>query len=123
LTSALTRVADLQRQLEAASTESKTLEQRLTKAERERDEVRNALTSAQATIAKLAKLDAALAVTAGSGWSFRDPKADGGPCPFCPELVVIPSGNFEMGSPVSEQGNSNERPQHAVTIAKQFALE
>ena len=31
----------------------------------------------------------------GSGESFQD-------CPNCPEMVVVPSGSFAMGSPASE---------------------
>ena len=33
----------------------------------------------------------------GRGTKFRD-------CPACPELVVVPSGSFEMGSPQGEDG-------------------
>lgn len=43
---------------------------------------------------------------------FRD-------CAECPELVVIPAGKFEMGN---DKGESNEAPQHTVTIGKSFAL-
>jgi formylglycine-generating enzyme required for sulfatase activity/cellulose biosynthesis protein BcsQ len=41
----------------------------------------------------------------------------------CPEMVVVPAGEFNMGSPSSEQGrNDNEGPQHRVTLAKPFAV-
>jgi formylglycine-generating enzyme required for sulfatase activity len=41
----------------------------------------------------------------------------------CPEMVVVPAGEFTMGSPVTEIGGyRNERPQHRVTIAKPFAV-
>jgi formylglycine-generating enzyme required for sulfatase activity len=41
----------------------------------------------------------------------------------CPEMIVIPAGAFTMGSPTTEQGRyANEDPQHAVTIAKPFAV-
>jgi formylglycine-generating enzyme required for sulfatase activity len=41
----------------------------------------------------------------------------------CPEMVVIPAGEFLMGSPVSEVGRSDdEGPQHIVRIGKPFAL-
>ena len=44
-------------------------------------------------------------------------------CATCPEMVVIPPGNFLMGSPDDEPGRElNEGPQHAVTIAKAFML-
>jgi formylglycine-generating enzyme required for sulfatase activity len=40
-------------------------------------------------------------------------------CPDCPEMVVIPSGSFDMGS---NNGHSNEKPVHRVTISRAFAL-
>jgi formylglycine-generating enzyme required for sulfatase activity len=41
----------------------------------------------------------------------------------CPEMVVIPAGEFTMGSPESEEGRSaDEGPQHKVRIARPFAL-
>ena len=43
---------------------------------------------------------------------FRD-------CDECPQLVVIPAGEFTMGSPPSEQ---NAETQHRVTIAYPFAV-
>lgn len=55
--------------------------------------------------------------------SFRD-------CPNCPEMVVIPAGSFDMGSPSyldwgDEDGirrHDSEGPVHHVTIGKSFAL-
>lgn len=50
------------------------------------------------------------------GDTFRD-------CDTCPELVVIPAGRFNMGSPATEPGHSpDEQPQHVVTFAKPFAV-
>jgi formylglycine-generating enzyme required for sulfatase activity len=47
--------------------------------------------------------------------SFKD-------CPDCPEMVVIPAGEFTMGSPSNEEGRrSDEDPQRKVTIARPFA--
>ena len=44
-------------------------------------------------------------------------------CDECPEMVVIPAGSFEMGSPASVKlGNDNARPVHTVTIKRPFAL-
>jgi formylglycine-generating enzyme required for sulfatase activity len=40
-------------------------------------------------------------------------------CSECPRMVVIPAGEFTMGSPPSEQG---AEAQHRVTIAKPFAV-
>nr|VFK25746.1 MAG: Formylglycine-generating enzyme, required for sulfatase activity, contains SUMF1/FGE domain [Candidatus Kentron sp. MB]VFK29738.1 MAG: Formylglycine-generating enzyme, required for sulfatase activity, contains SUMF1/FGE domain [Candidatus Kentron sp. MB]VFK74890.1 MAG: Formylglycine-generating enzyme, required for sulfatase activity, contains SUMF1/FGE domain [Candidatus Kentron sp. MB] len=40
-----------------------------------------------------------------------------------PRMVVIPAGEFQMGSPKDEKGRRpNEGPQHRVRIAKAFAL-
>ena len=49
-----------------------------------------------------------------SGATFRD-------CDDCPEMVVIPAGDFVMGSPSSEPGRFDEEgPQRQVHI-RQFA--
>jgi len=40
--------------------------------------------------------------------------------PSYPEMVVIPAGKFQMGSPVGE-GEDHERPRHEVSIAS-FAI-
>jgi formylglycine-generating enzyme required for sulfatase activity len=41
----------------------------------------------------------------------------------CPEMIVIPPGEFVMGSPEAEKGRAaNEGPQHRVTIARAFAI-
>ena len=43
-------------------------------------------------------------------------------CEDCPEMVVVPAGSFEMGSPSREKGRSyDEGSVHRVTIAKPFA--
>jgi formylglycine-generating enzyme required for sulfatase activity len=56
----------------------------------------------------------------GSGASFKD-------CADCPEMVVAPSGSFNMGSPSDEPERESwqkgtESPQHKVTIANPFAV-
>ena len=44
-------------------------------------------------------------------------------CPECPEMIVVPSGSFMMGSPSHEQGRSgDEGPVHQVRIGKPFAV-
>lgn len=51
-----------------------------------------------------------------TGHRFRD-------CPTCPEMVVVPAGSYEMGSPISEVGRLEEEgPVHRVTIAQPFAV-
>ncbi len=42
---------------------------------------------------------------------------------WCPEMVVLPSGSFMMGSPPDEAGREEyEGPQHLVTLSQPFAL-
>lgn len=50
------------------------------------------------------------------GRRFRD-------CPECPEMVVVPPGSFDMGSPASEEGRgSSEGPVHRVAIPAPLAV-
>ena len=52
----------------------------------------------------------------GSGKSFRD-------CPECPEMVVVPPGEFMMGAPETEKERlKGEFPQRKVTFAAPFAV-
>lgn len=39
-----------------------------------------------------------------------------------PEMVVVPAGTFTMGTGEDEYGDLNERPAHAVTIVRPFAV-
>ena len=59
---------------------------------------------------------ATMSAAASEPETFRD-------CDVCPEMVVIPAGEFAMGSPDDERGRYNsEGPQHNVRIATAFAL-
>ena len=50
------------------------------------------------------------------GGKFRD-------CAECPEMVVVPSGSFMMGSPDRESGrDDDEGPRHRVRIGYRFAV-
>lgn len=74
-----------------------------------------------------APVTAPAAATSGRvpGTVFRD-------CPDCPQMVVVPAGNFTMGSPASEkswavsqgakpESVADESPQHDVSL-RSFAL-
>jgi formylglycine-generating enzyme required for sulfatase activity len=51
-----------------------------------------------------------------AGETFRD-------CPECPEMVVVPAGEFMMGSPDGEDGRgSDEGPVHRVSVRQPFAI-
>lgn len=42
---------------------------------------------------------------------------------YCPDMVVIPNGEFNMGAPPTDKtAFPNERPQHLVNISKPFAV-
>jgi len=50
------------------------------------------------------------------GDSFKD-------CPDCPDMVVVPAGSFDMGSPNNEsRRDSDEGPVHQVAISRPFAV-
>ncbi len=53
------------------------------------------------------------------GQVFRDTLSDG---TRGPALVVIPAGEFQMGSPESEAGRGSDERRHRVKIEKTFAL-
>ena len=77
------------------------------------------------TIARTATVLAAAAVAlsfsiaraadSAPGTAFRD-------CPACPEIMVVPAGEFVMGSTLAETGHTDEKPQHTVRIAQAFGV-
>lgn len=79
----------------------------------------NARTGASRAANGLAAASAAPAETAklAPGTVFRD-CAD-----ICPQMVVVPAGRFEMGSPATDAGrHDDEIPQHEVVLARSFAI-
>jgi formylglycine-generating enzyme required for sulfatase activity len=72
--------------------------------------------------AHFAAVDAALAIVPGSGQSFRDRLADGQPFPSCPEMLVVPTGTFTMGSPSNEPEREDRETQVRVHIERPFAV-
>jgi formylglycine-generating enzyme required for sulfatase activity len=80
------------------------------------------------------KRDPIAALPLGSGKSARDQLTDGSPCPFCPEMVVVPAGSFSMGTTPDEIADltkefpdeasrwKTEGPQHRVSIQRPFAV-
>ncbi|MDE0002975.1 MAG: SUMF1/EgtB/PvdO family nonheme iron enzyme [Rhodospirillaceae bacterium] len=62
----------------------------------------------------LTEADAKPLLTVGE--TFRD-------CASCPEMVVLPTGSFVMGSPAREEGrDEDEGPQHHVEIRYSLAI-
>jgi len=89
---------------------------------KERRSAEQAQTQAMVQAEERAKAVAAIAVKEAPrvarrpGTVFQD-------CPDCPRMVVIPAGDFTMGSPASEAGRGvDEGPQRQVSIAQPFAL-
>jgi formylglycine-generating enzyme required for sulfatase activity len=55
------------------------------------------------------------------GATFRECNGDG--ADYCPQMIVLPLGSFLMGSLTSEKWHrEREEPQHAVTLARRFAV-
>ena len=67
---------------------------------------------AQARIKKIQDLQHKTETETKPGNEFRD-------CPECPLMVVMPSGEFDMGS---NKGEADEKPVHRVKIKKVFAM-
>ena len=81
---------------------------------------RSALTrlKALASLSLLAALwhSSAQAAPAAPGTVFKD-------CKDCPEMVVLPTGSFTMGTPDDELGRQDdEGPLHQVTFTRAFAI-
>lgn len=56
----------------------------------------------------------ALAADPAPGNTFRD-------CPDCPEIMVVPAGEFVMGSTLAETGHTDEKPSTLSVLRKHSA--
>src|SRR3977135_1809068 len=65
-----------------------------------------------------ALLAAVLSIAAGTARGERSDRGGG----VTLEVVKIPAGSFEMGSPSGEVGRGPDEEQHRVTIAEEFWL-
>ena len=58
-----------------------------------------------------------------SGDSFRECSPKERDRDYCPDMIVVPAGAFDMGSPQTDaDAYPNEFPQHAVIIGEPFAI-
>ncbi len=74
-----------------------------------------------------ASTDPGRQIAPGSSEFFRDALPGGATCAQCPQMVVVPSGTFSLGSPINEPEREgwkkgNESPQVRVSIAQPFAV-
>ena len=75
---------------------------------------------ARAALARLNALNAQQRLAAPPDiWKVPGAITEFKDCSECPQMVVIPSGDFTMGSPPEEQNAEN---QHRVTLASPFAV-
>jgi formylglycine-generating enzyme required for sulfatase activity len=62
-------------------------------------------------------------VLAATTEGILEPKQTFKECSYCPEMVVVPPGQFEMGSTEDEKdADKSELPRHTVTIDYRFAV-
>ena len=54
-----------------------------------------------------------------AGFTFQDKLEDGS---IGPEMILIPAGTYQMGSPSDEPERHQNEKQHSITIAKPFAV-
>lgn len=101
---ALSRIIEIETQLENAAREK--AEKEAAKARADAENLRKETEARAREAAKRTQ----------PGGKFKD-------CDVCPEMVVVPTGSFQMGSPDSEEWrDDDEGPQRAVTIPNVFAI-
>ena len=110
-------VLELERLLKEAEEAAVLAERERQAAEEAEREVRRKAEEAEAERKrKEAEAAEAAELARQAGREFRD-------CAGCPEMVVVPSGSFMMGSPDSEEGRyDDEGPRHRVSISQPFAV-
>jgi formylglycine-generating enzyme required for sulfatase activity len=89
---------------------------------KDEDFAQDLLAGLQRSLAAAAVFFVCLIGVAGLGYSGSlDPKPGDRfqECASCPEMMVVPAGEFTMGS---EVGGKDEKPSHKVMIAKPFAV-
>ena len=59
---------------------------------------------------------------AAGGGERREPGEQFRDCSGCPEVVVVPAGSFQMGSPADEEGRDSDETRRRVTIREPFAV-
>ncbi len=73
----------------------------------------------------MAVLVASLFAVLSAGTAVANDRAPGSvfaDCDVCPEMVVLPAGEFVQGSDKTESGHLDEKPQRTVKIARPFAV-
>ena len=113
-----------QQRLAEAEAAAEAEQQRLAEAEAAAEAERQRLAAEAEAAAEAERLaaEAEAAAEAERLAEFRRPGRVFRDCDGCPEMVVIPAGEFRMGSSAAEEGRSdNEGPQHRVTL-RSFAL-
>lgn len=111
------RVAAEQRQRDADAEDA-------ARAKAEADRIQAAALAKQKAVEEAARRDPLQALTPGTGQAARDRLATGQLCPLCPEMVVVPSGIFMMGSTESDSIplSGFESPTRKVAFSQPFAV-
>jgi formylglycine-generating enzyme required for sulfatase activity len=126
---AITPPADPAAKARAAEAKKEAAEKAKALAAQKEEERRAAELAAQAQAQAMAQAEERARAAATAAAVKEAPRAALKPgtvfqdCAECPRMVVIPAGEFTMGSPAAESGRGgDEGPQRAVTIAQPFAL-
>lgn len=121
------RLKALEAELQTSKREADLAKSAQRKAEQRLADDRNNIAEPETLPTAAAELAAPPANTSARERAFPKPQPAVGSaikdCNICPELVVIPSDDFKMGSPNTEKDrNSNEGPQQTVKIGYTLAV-